>query len=265
MKPILAGFILICAAAWFVAFSATRVTYGSDNYAAPAGKDAVFTGDVPGTVNPSTDPGIIEEMKNKRIANPVVLAGDPYLAGKKRVIDPPGDHTSTGAVCGMRYLDEGRKIYEIQTMRDRDEAARSGYTVTHGGYCGTCSTLQDLAVYLQRRDLTYAVRSCSFKMTRGPILSCLEKIGFSPQCALTWYYNIRNTGRQCLGVCLVSWLRREPLNRPDGSLNRCLQCDEDRSGPIFKYWAGRTRRNSGIRSEIERRTDEVYPLRHDYY
>ena len=119
-------------------------------------------------------------------------------------------------------------------------------------------------MYLQRRDLTYAVRSCSFKIARGPILSCLERIGFSPQCALTWYYNIRNTGRHCLGVCLGSWLKREPLNRPDGSLNRCLQCDEDSSGPIFKYWAGRTRRNSGIRSEIRAGQGELYPLGHDY-
>ena len=39
------------------------------------------------------------------------------------------------------------------------------------------------------------------------------------------------------------------INQPfviNGHLNKCLQCDEDISGPIFKYESGRTRRNSGI-------------------
>jgi hypothetical protein len=213
----------------------------------------------------AVDERMIAALKSKRIANPILLHNDPYKAGDGNVIDPPGDHTMKSAVCGIRYVDAGRKRYEIRTMRDEGEAGREGYRVTHRGYCGTCSTLRDLAVYLQHRDLTYAVRSCSFNVARGPILSCLENIGFSRDCALTWYYNIRNTGRQCLGTCLASWIRREPLNKADGTLNGCLQCDEDKSGPIFKYWAGRTRRNSGIRSEIQRRGDELYPVVHDYY
>ena len=31
-----------------------------------------------------------------------------------------------------------------------------------------------------------------------------------------------------------------PHHQPDGSLNDCIQCDEDESGPIFKAIAGRT-------------------------
>jgi hypothetical protein len=208
--------------------------------------------------------GKIQSFRNTIINNPVQLAGDPYLAGNSRVTEPPGDHTVKTAVCGIRFVDADRKQYVIKTCLDEAEAARSGYAVTHRGYCGTCSTLSDLAVYLQRRDLTFAVRACSVGITRGSILSCLEKLGFSQPCALTWYYNIRNTTRHCLGACLLSWIRREPLNRADGSLNGCIQCDEDMSGPIFKYYAGRTRRNSGIRSEIGRGRGELYPVVHDY-
>lgn len=254
MKPVIAGMIMICAAVLLIGFSASRVTSGSGN-------DALL----PGSGYPPAGDDLIAELKAGRIANPVMQPGDPYRDGSRRVIRPPADHRMPGAVCAVRFLDPARKRYEIKTIPTGEEAVRSGYTVTHAGYCGTCSTLQDLAVYLQRRDMTYAVRSCSFRMLRGPILSCLEKMGFSRQCALTWYYNIRNTGRSCLGVCLASWLKREPLNGPDGRLNPCLQCDEDMSGPIFKYQAGRTRRNSGIRSEIERRGDEIYPLKHDRY
>jgi len=56
----------------------------------------------------------------------------------------------------------------------------------------------------------------------------------------------------------------EPSTKADGTLNECLQCDEDRSGPVFKATAGRTRRNSGIRSSIARPDDQVSQVAHDY-
>ncbi len=219
--------------------------------------------DVPAAMNESSDRGA-EHFTDTTIINPVTIEEDPYMRCDEPVIDPPDDHVMKSAVCGIRFLGRDRKNYGIKTFRDEGDAARSGYTVTHRGYCGTCSTLRDLAVYLKRRDMTYAVRSCSFRMTRSGILSCLESIGFTGPCALTWYYNIRNTARHCLGPCLLSWMKREPLNRADGTLNDCIRCDEDRSGPIFKYYAGRTRRNSGIKSEIGRDPEELYHVVHDY-
>eukprot|EP00924_Labyrinthula_sp_SR-Ha-C_P000801 augustus_masked-scaffold_7-processed-gene-4.65-mRNA-1 protein AED:0.17 eAED:0.17 QI:0/-1/0/1/-1/1/1/0/341 len=45
-------------------------------------------------------------------------------------------------------------------------------------------------------------------------------------------------------------------------LNPCLQCDECRSGPIFQRVSGRTRRNSGIQSAIDR--PGVIPIDHNY-
>lgn len=216
------------------------------------------------SAGPSHSRDMMRASESPVIINPARQEGDPYMAGNARVTEPPGDHSIKTAVCGIRFVDPRRTQYEIRTFRDEGAASRDGYAVTHRGYCGTCSTLQDLAVYQRRRDLTYAVRACSFRIARGPILSCLEKIGFSHECALTWYYNIINTGRNCMGTCLLSWLRRESLNRADGSLNECLQCDEDKSGPIFKYYAGRTRRNSGIKSEIGRDPEELYPVAHEY-
>jgi hypothetical protein len=43
-----------------------------------------------------------------------------------------------------------------------------------------------------------------------------------------------------------------------------LQCDEDRSGAVFKAIAGRTRRNSGLPSAICRPCSTVTPLVHVY-
>ena len=47
--------------------------------------------------------------------------------------------------------------------------------------------------------------------------------------------------------------------------NSCIQCDEDKSGTVFKYFAGRNRRNSGIISEIHRSIDKVYDVDQCYY
>jgi hypothetical protein len=65
-------------------------------------------------------------------------------------------------------------------------------------------------------------------------------------------------------VCLKSWFLREPNNQEDGGLNACLACDEEMSGEVFKQAAGRTRRNSGITSAIQRGDGETATLKHDY-
>ena len=85
------------------------------DHAGPPGMVPLFAGGVPGAGAgyPPVDADIIAGLKNKRITNPVILSGDPYRAGKKRVIEPPGDHTMTGAVCAVRFLDDGQEIMRL--------------------------------------------------------------------------------------------------------------------------------------------------------
>lgn len=55
-------------------------------------------------------------------------------------------------------------------------------------------------------------------------------------------------------------------NEETGALNDCLWCDEKTSGPGFKYEAGRTRRGSGLQSEIPRPNDRLfYEANHTLY
>jgi hypothetical protein len=112
-------------------------------------------------------------------------------------------------------------------------------------------------VYLERPDLTGPARRCAALPIKPWSLACFRDLGFTEACALAWYWNGRNTARECLAPCLWAWVAGEPSNRPDGSLNDCLRCDEERSGPVFKRAAGRTRRNSGIVSSIGRADWEV--------
>ena len=137
--------------------------------------------------------------------------------------------------------------------------------ITHRGECGLCSSLEDLAVYMANPDLTAPVRECGARgFTDGEQaqLECLSEIGFSEPCAQIWLYNIINTRQNCLALCLE--YLEEPHHLEDGSLNPCIQCDEDKSGPVFKKVAGRTRRSSGLASGLCRPCESVFPLLHDY-
>ena len=206
-----------------------------------------------------TQARLIAALRAKIAIDPIVVRGDPYVIWHAK--EPP--HPLAGTVCGVQF-ERDQVHYHLSTFATAVAARTAGFAVTHFGACGTCSTLQDLALYLEKPDLTTPVRRCGIRIDASASLTCLEDLGFSTACAQTWAYNVQNTRRQCFGVCIRSWIEGEAPTREDGRLNACLQCDEDRSGPVFKAIAGRTRRNSGIRSSIPRPTEEIAPVVHDY-
>lgn len=199
----------------------------------------------------------LRQLRSMEPAHPwPVVQQDPY---DQPAPAPP----AAGTVCGV--IIDGSRRYHLETFESTDAARMAGAEVTHTGACGACSSLQDLAVYAGITDLTAPVRECALRGTLGrggAVLECLEEIGFSEACAAAWYHNVQNTRRECAGICLRSL--DAPYNDPDGSLNRCLACDEDESGAVFAAIAGRTRRNSGLPSSICRPADEVVRLTHDY-
>ena len=202
---------------------------------------------------------LLAALRSKIPIDAAAISEDPYLKWGSQ--SPP--RAPPGTVCGVRFGPD-QVHYRLATFASAQEARTAGFAVTHYDACGTCSTLQDLAVYLGRPDLTTPVRWCGIRADAAASLRCLESLGFSNACAQTWRYNVQNTRHQCWGVCLWSWISGEAPTRADGRLNTCLQCDEDRSGPIFKAIAGRTRRNSGIHSSIPRPDEEIAPVVHDY-
>jgi len=199
----------------------------------------------------------LASLRSKIPLQPIGLAADPYLTTGAPAV------AAAGTVCGVRF-ERDQLHYRLGTFASKNAAGIAGYAVTHYSACGTCSTLQDLAVYMERPDLTAPVRECAVRVDDATILSCLKGLGFSTACAQTWLYNVQNTRRQCFSVCMLSWIEGEAPRQADGRLNGCLQCDEDRSGPVFKATAGRTRRNSGIRSSIPRPEEEIAPVVHSY-
>jgi hypothetical protein len=193
------------------------------------------------------------------------LTADPY-AGPAPVEDPP---ETVCAVVPQASADAGPRPYSLSTFASSDEARAAGGLVTHFGHCGVCSTLANLAVYIRDNDLTAPVRACGFKAVDfdggtafDSDVACLQALGFDLPCAQAWAWDTRHTRATCLDVCSASLA--DHYNLPDGTLNPCIQCDEDQSGPVFKAVAGRTRRNSGIPNAICRPCSEVRPLVHTY-
>ena len=186
---------------------------------------------------------------------PAPLPEDPYASPP-----PPIDEATC---CAVERLDGTR--YRLTTFPSRRAAEAAGAVPTHAGPCGRCSTLTDLAVYIETPDLTAPVRACGLMHMNGPPeahVQCLRDLGFTEPCAQIWYWNTLHTRDACLGPCLLAL--DQPYHLPTGELNECLRCDEVESGPVFKAIAGRTRRNTGVPSAMCRPCSEVQRLVHRY-
>ena len=177
-------------------------------------------------------------------------------------------------VCALRFSGTDQTNYELHDFESAANANAAGFIITHQGRCGSCSTLQDLAVYLATPDLTTPARQCARRFGLARKKQCFEgKIGFTTYCAESWTYNTRHTKKACLGTCVSDYgllnllfHRYEGDNvNESGELRPCLECDEEKSGPGFKYSAGRTRRNSGIKTAISRPELEIYSVDHSAY
>ncbi len=127
---------------------------------------------------------------------------------------------------------------------------------------------------MAKPDMTTPARTCARKFAAVRINERLMKeIGLEEQCAETWTYNIVHTRRHCLTTCIEHYGLWNMLTNnmghahsdPGGGLNPCLECDEFTSGPGFQYAAGRTRRNSGLISAIDRPAAEICPVDHRLY
>jgi hypothetical protein len=203
-------------------------------------------------------------------SNPITLVDNcnPYAAADNDCALTPPQDASAGA-CILEYTAALTKtttcptepgVYSYVTMDylgTVTEAEAANKIVTHAGPCGTCSSLQDLAVYLSEGpNLTGTSSGCAFRALVSPAdgIACFQEIGFTSGCAAAWNWNVLSTFTNCAAICQAFAISGDPSNgaAPECALAECLQCDEDNSGPIFLKTAGRTRRNSGLLSAIAR-------------
>lgn len=198
-----------------------------------------------------------------------VLSCDPYQNSSTTACayQPPNNQLGTNAVCGIHYDNTVNcSTYQLKSYRNRTTAQAAGAFVTHLGECGACSTTQDLAVYMLYPNLNQLKAGCDRRaaINYADGVQCFqETMGFTAACADIWTDHSRFTSRECRVICLA--LQNTPPNGapPTCALNDCLQCETTKSGPIFKQYAGRTRRNSGLLSSIAVNCSSIANIVHD--
>jgi hypothetical protein len=213
---------------------------------------------------------LIPAYQRLTLMNPIALIDfcDPYN-DSECVTEPPLDPTA--GACVVAYDEDaddvctstGTSSYRLLNYPGTaDEAVTAGLDVTHAGPCGACSSLQDLAVYMERSaDLRARSTICAIRGSTSAQdgVNCFINEGFTQQCAQVWYYNTKTTNEVCGSTCLLFVVSAEPNtgSAPECLLAECLQCDEDNAGPVFMQYAGRTRRTSGLLSSIVRPCADV--------
>jgi len=212
----------------------------------------------------------IETLASQVAINPFTLACNPYEDDECET-SPPQEMTELGekAVCALHYedLESGNAVgaqYRMKSYASDAQAEAAGGFITHYGACGVCSQTQDLAAYLRAVDLTSSGRRCSLQglLSFDLGVDCYKDLGFTDTCAEMWIYNGYNTRDSCLWTCLADTFAANNGGGPQCQLNSCLQCDEEHSGPLFKHFAARTRRRSGMLSAIVRPCDALYQITH---
>lgn len=230
-----------------------------------------------------------EQLKDMVWKNPIQLECNPYLSTSEdedcSLTDRSGNKMDRAwgpdAVCGIQYdtsqirNNQCFRSYSTQSFANKQTCEDAGYTVTHQMPCGTCSSVKDLAVYMTTPDLQSSGIQCGFLSLTNETaaLECYEEVGFSQACAKIWLYNTIYSRDNCLETCLpylgkppnlnttsattMAVSRGSTIKAPACPLTPCIQCDEDKSGPIFKEFAGRTRRGSGLLSYIIRNCSEM--------
>lgn len=210
---------------------------------------------------------MINNLAGMTLVNPLSLSCNPY-SDDQCDTDPP---LESGSVCAAEIIASGDTcpddyLYRLHTLASKEEAEADGFIVTHEGACGVCSSLQDLSVYMASPDLSDSGIKCAFRalanITDG--VECYKELGFSDACAAIWLYNTQYTSSMCLTPCLQHASSGLPNNgpAPGCELVECMQCDEDVSGPLFKKFAARTRRASGLLSQIVRPCNAVPKVIH---
>ncbi len=205
-----------------------------------------------------------------------LVRADKYFRfrGQEPVLQWYSGKTENQAVCAIQFIEEDKVDYRLSTFNSAADAKKEGYIVTHHNHCGTCSSLKNLAVYLEIFDMTTEARDCGRKRGAKNVKTCLmESMGLQERCAEAWAYNSQHTRKYCTDICVKHYglwnLLRNNVNKPhndeDGNLNPCLACDEQVSGPGFQFFAGRTRRNSGIESAVFRPANEILSVDHSLY
>jgi hypothetical protein len=169
-------------------------------------------------------------------------------------------HNTT--LCGWSY-----EAGEHRSFKSVFDTHKMNFSVLHCESCGSCSNPHDISIYRETKDtLTEITTKCAIRsiLSTTQANNCmLKEVGFTAACNSCWVDNIVCDRKKCFSVCLKEkafGLFGITPRKNEIGLTPCFQCDEDHCGPAFKACAGANRRRCGIKSDIDRQTDEMCSL-----
>jgi len=156
--------------------------------------------------------------------------------------------------------------YRLATAPSLDEATAAGSYITHTGPCGTCSSLEDLALMIEYPNLTYKAQQC-FWSSNGMAdlngaISCYQDIGFTLSCSRTLASYQKNIVDEGCGYQCSAWAYDGDLGRPScEDKSGCEACLNNYGiNKQFQLIAGRTYFNSGFPSQTAHQCSDIAPL-----
>lgn len=141
----------------------------------------------------------IDQWKALTHTNPMNITCNPYTNTTGSCDTVPSQvYTELWetAVCAITYdttfLDENQcpTEYTTDTYPSKEAAEAAGAQLTHYGSCGVCSSLIDLAVYVEYPDLTGAGQECGLIGLADTQLGieCFESIGYTTVRQMTFTF-----------------------------------------------------------------------------
>ena len=255
--------------------------YPDDN----GGGSTTCPANIESTLQTEFTTSMINTMKSMKLLNPISIKCDDVSTATNCRLNPPQPEDISGeeAVCAYKLVPNENEIdenddsnnstcsnsysYELKTFESKLKAEQNLHVVTHYGTCGVCSTLQDLATYILNTDMTSIGIDCAFRglanITDG--IQCYKNVGYTNDCSVAWLTTSFLTNIHCGNICREHAVLKKPNNKPNSpncELADCILCDEINTGPFFKKYAARTRRNSGLTSLIVRNCTEIITLKH---
>lgn len=99
--------------------------------------------------------------------------------------------------------------YRLTTVPSLEDAIAAGQYITHTGACGTCSSLQDLALMIEYPSLPYKAHQCFFRSSAvqnmEEAITCYEEIGFTQTCSNTLAYYQKKIVEKSCGYQCATW------------------------------------------------------------
>eukprot|EP00529_Nitzschia_sp_RCC80_P013116 CAMPEP_0113494092 /NCGR_PEP_ID=MMETSP0014_2-20120614/28930_1 /TAXON_ID=2857 /ORGANISM="Nitzschia sp." /LENGTH=588 /DNA_ID=CAMNT_0000387977 /DNA_START=321 /DNA_END=2087 /DNA_ORIENTATION=- /assembly_acc=CAM_ASM_000159 len=209
------------------------------------------------------------ELRKFEHLNPMTINCNPMSGGRACMREFDGSTITTGEACVVELVAPAPASvcptnfsYRLVTVPSLSEAIANDQYVTHDGACGACSSLQDLAVFVDYPNLPSRGIGCFNRMAsegfiEGPGTQCYVDLGFSPQCARVLAEKQLRANTRCDANCAAFAIDGDGQLDDCGS-DSCRVCLDGRFITTrFEEVAGRTFRRSGLPSQTFQLCDAI--------